>query len=565
MMENQKPKILLSTLNSKYIHLNLAIRILYDLNHEKGGLDWHEFTIKTPLDEIVEKCGDYALVCFSCYIWNITETLVAAEAIKAKHPHVKILLGGPEVSYEWENVIHQDAIDFIITGEGEIPFATLMDDYPIIENVPNLISKNEKDEVHYNKQSVDFNVELLGNRNPYQYDNPEELYNKVSYIETSRGCPYKCEFCLASLDNKVRYLPMDTIKSNLQYLMDHGRTIKFLDRTFNIKKDFTIDLFGFILENHRPGNVFQFEITADIVHKDIIAYINEHVPPGLFRFEIGIQTINQESNREVGRRQNFTKTSDVINQIKDRVTMHLDLIVGLPLEDYAMLKQSFEETFLLYPPELQLGFLKFLKGTPLRDKYMDYGYEFDPLPPYEVIRSDFMTAEELALARMVERGLEIYWNKQRALNSLMHVSKTYSIFDFFKDLAIFFGERHKYHKHSLNNVYTTLIDFIKTRFPEDKVLLQLAYLDYYTYSNLKPQNLFEIELDRKPHFEVVKELKLNHNQYRFAMFSVDFCVKSWLDEHIIIPQMDLMIIHFNGKERPVVSSYEMEAAIQQIA
>lgn len=565
MMENQKPKILLSTLNSKYIHLNLAIRILYDLNHEKGGLDWHEFTIKTSLDEIAEKCGAYDLVCFSCYIWNITETLAAAAAIKAKHPHVKILLGGPEVSYEWENVIAQDAIDFIITGEGEIPFATLMDDYPNIENVPNLISKNEKDEVHYNKQSVDFNVELLGNRNPYQYDNPEELYNKVSYIETSRGCPYKCEFCLASLDNKVRYLPMDTIKSNLKYLMDHGRTIKFLDRTFNIKKDFTIDLFGFILENHRPGNVFQFEITADIVHKDIIEYINEHVPPGLFRFEIGIQTINQESNREVGRRQNFTKTSDVINQIKDRVTMHLDLIVGLPLEDYSMLKQSFEETFLLYPPELQLGFLKFLKGTPLRDKYMDYGYVFDPMPPYEVIKSDFMSEEELALARMVERGLEIYWNKQRALNSLRYVSKTYSIFDFFKDLAIFFGERHKYHKHSLNNVYTALIDFIKIKFPEDKVLLQLAYLDYYTYSNLKPQNLFEIELVRKPHFEIVEELKLNHNQYRFAMFSVDFCVKSWLDEYLIIPKEDLMIIHFNGQERPIISSYAIATSNQEVA
>ncbi len=565
MMENQKPKVLLSTLNSKYIHLNLAIRILYDLNHEKGNLDWHEFTIKTPFEEIVDKCKDYSIVCFSCYIWNITETLAAAEAIKAKHPDVKILLGGPEVSYEWENVIAQDAIDFIIAGEGEIPFATLMDDYPKIDNIPNLISKNEQGEIHFNRQSVDFDVALLENKNPYQYEPPEDLYNKVSYIETSRGCPYKCEFCLASLDNKVRYLPMDTIKSNLKYLMDHGRTIKFLDRTFNIKKDFTIDLFGFILENYRPGNVFQFEITADIVHKDIIAYINEHVPPGLFRFEIGIQTINQESNREVGRRQNFTKTSDVINQIKDRVTMHLDLIVGLPLEDYAMLKQSFEETFLLYPPELQLGFLKFLKGTPLRDKFMDYGYEFDPMPPYEIIKSDFMTEEELALARMVERGLEIYWNKGRALNSLMYVTQTYSIFDFFKDLAIFFGERHQYHKHSLNNVYTTLVDFIKTRFPDDKILLQLAYLDYYTYSTLKPQNLFEIELDRKPHFDIVDTLKLNHNKYRFAMFSVDFCVQTWLEDHVIVPQEELMIIHFNGKEKPIVSSYAMESATQQIA
>src|SRR5690606_9164173 len=162
---------------------------------------------------------------------------------------------------------------------------------------------------------------------------------------------------------------MDTIKTNLKYLMDHGRTIKFLDRTFNIKKDFTLDLFEFILQHYRSDNVFQFEITADIVHPDIIKYVNDRVPKNLFRFEIGIQTVNKESNLAVSRKQNFDKTASVIKQLEGKIEMHLDLIVGLPLEYMEDLKYSFEETFKLFPPELQLGFLKFLKGTPVREKY----------------------------------------------------------------------------------------------------------------------------------------------------------------------------------------------------
>jgi len=557
-MENMQARILLSTLNSKYIHMNLAIRILYDLNHEKHNLDWKEFTIKSEHKEIVEYCIEYDVVCFSCYIWNITQTIAAAKAIKAAKPNIKILLGGPEVSYEWENVIAEDCIDYIITGEGEIPFKAFVEQYPNIENVPNLIYKNEQFEIHYNRQAVFFDIEELVDRNPYQYDPPEDLKRKISYIETSRGCPYKCEFCLASLDNKVRYLDNATIKNNLKYLMDNGRIIKFLDRTFNIKKDFTIDMFSFILENRSPDNVFQFEITADIVHKDIIAFIQEKVPPNIFRFEIGVQTVNQESNREVGRKQNFTKTSDIINQLKDKIIMHLDLIVGLPLEDFKNLKYSFEETFLLYPPELQFGFLKFLKGTPLREKYREHGYVFDPNPPYEIIRSDYLSEEELELARKLEKSLEIYWNKKRAIHSLRYVSKKYSIFDFLLDLGIYFGERHKYHKHSLNDIYTCYIDFIKENYKEDTTLLDLAYIDYYLYNKLRPQDIFSLELERKEHFSWVEKLKLNHNQYRFSMFPISFSWNDWVEHELITPKEEMMIIHFNGREEPKASSASLE-------
>ncbi|RYD98713.1 MAG: B12-binding domain-containing radical SAM protein [Sphingobacteriales bacterium] len=538
------PKILLTTLNAKYIHLNLAIRILYDLNREKGDLDFCEFTIKNDPLEVAQSCIAYDVICFSCYIWNITQTLAVARAIKSLRPETKVLLGGPEVSYEWEPVIANDAIDFLIIGEGEIPFEQFISNYPDVSNVANLVAK-EDGQIHYNKQEVQFDVQLLADRNPYQYDPVEDLHNKVCYIETSRGCPYKCEFCLASLDNKVRYLPMDTIKTNLKYLMDHGRTIKFLDRTFNIKKDFTIDLFGFILEHYRKENVFQFEITADIVHPDIIKFVNEKVPKNLFRFEIGIQTVNKESNLAVSRKQNFDKTASVIKQLDDKIEMHLDLIVGLPLEYLDDLKYSFEETFKLHPPELQLGFLKFLKGTPVREKYAQYDYVFDPEPPYQIIRSKFLSEEDLYNITLAEHALEIYWNKKRAYHVLKYISEQYSIFDTLRGLGKSFGAKYPFHQYTLKQVYEVAFEYFKTHF-EDPAVTELLALDYYTYYKVKPQDLFLLEVDKAARFETIEQLGLNHHKYRYAIYPVHFNVMQYMDLGLISPEEEMMIIQFDG-------------------
>ena len=361
-------KVLLTTLNAKYIHSNLAIRLLYQLNKsEFPDLDWEEFTIKEDQTAVATKCAVYDVVAFSCYIWNISQTLTVCELIKSINPEVKILLGGPEVSYEWETLFSNPSIDYIITGEGEIPFRSFLEKYPQVADIANL---QVRDAIVQPKHSITTNFELVNyvGLNPYQDDDLLELYNKVLYIETSRGCPYKCEFCLASLDNKVRYLPMDQIKANLLFLMNHGRTIKFLDRTFNMKRDFTIEIFQFILDHHKEGNIFQFEITADILHPDIIEFINANVPKGLFRFEIGVQSVNQKSNLAVSRKQNFDKTKAIIAAIRDKVEIHLDLIIGLPYDYWQETKESFEGVFELFPPELQMGFMKFLKGTTMRDK-----------------------------------------------------------------------------------------------------------------------------------------------------------------------------------------------------
>jgi anaerobic magnesium-protoporphyrin IX monomethyl ester cyclase len=544
-------KILLTTLNAKYIHLNLAIRLLYELNKTDERLHWKEFTIKQKKEEIAQECSRYDIVAFSCYIWNITQTLKVARQIKSINPKIKILLGGPEVSYEWEEMIKEDCVDYIITGEGEIPFHEFLNHYPDLSMVPNLAWKKEG-EVKYMERDTMYDMSNFIGVNPYINEPVQELYNKVSYIETSRGCPYKCEFCLASLDNKVRYLPMADIKANLLYLMQHGRVIKFLDRTFNMKRDFTLEVFQFILEHHRPENVFQFEITADILHPDIIQFINEKVPKGLFRFEIGIQTVNQKVNLEVSRKQNFEKTKSIIAQVRDKVELHLDLIVGLPLEYYDDIKYSFEEVFKLFAPELQLGFLKFLKGTPMRFKTEQHGYKYDPVAPYQIIESKYLSKEELAKITLVEEALEIYWNKPRAINTLKYITACYSAFDFLLGLGSYFQQHSNFHKHELKDVYQLLYDYTKEYYPADEVLQQLITIDYYLHHKIKPVGLFNKEIDASLKSMLIETNKLNHHKNRYVILPVSFNWQELVQHNLIRNDDELLVIEYNGKNVPEI-------------
>lgn len=544
-------KVLLTTLNAKYIHLNLAIRLLYSLNKHREGLDWKEFTIKEKPDDIANACKDYDVIAFSCYIWNITPTLAVARLLKQLNPEIKILLGGPEVSYEYDDFIAKEEVDYIIVGEGEIPFSLFLDHYPNIDQVPNLVHKSEG-EVKMFPKDLTFNLEEYKGINPYEDDDASQLYNKVCYVETSRGCPYKCEFCLASLDNKVRYLPIDDIKANLLYLMERGRTIKFLDRTFNVKKDFAIDVFQFILDHHRPGNVFQFEITADIVHPDIVAFIQKYIPKDLFRFEIGIQTVNQKANLQVSRKQNFDKTSGVIKQLENKIEMHLDLIVGLPLDEWEDIKMSIEEVFKLHPPELQLGFLKFLRGTPLRNKHQQHDYVFDPMPPYQMIQSKYLSKEELYRITLLEEALEIYWNKKRALLTLKYISYQYSIFDFLLGLGEYFNEHRDFHQHTLYDIYDMLFEFIELNYSQHVHLKQMVAIDYYAQSKVKPQERYMMELTQKEKVEFIESNKLNHHQYRFIVLPISFNYVKLMQTGIISPATHPLILQYNGTSKPML-------------
>ncbi len=543
--------VLLTTINSKYIHQNLAIGLLYALNKKHDGLHVKEFTLKTDTSEIAAYCSTYEMVAFSCYIWNITQTLDAARKVKEINPQCKILLGGPEVSYEWDDIIALPFVDFIIAEEGEVPFSKLLEVYPNVNLVPGLIWKNEGI-VMVNKAAETFDLKQLQHINPYLNLDAEELKHKVCYIEASRGCPNCCAFCLAGLHNKVRYLPMENIQANLLYLMEHGKTIKFLDRTFNTHPAFAISIFQFILDHYKPGNIFQFEMKADILQDALIAFIRTQVPQGVFRFEIGIQTLNANSNREVKRNQNFENIKAFISSVSDKVEIHLDLIVGLPHDYMADIKFSFEEVFKLFAPELQLGFLKFLKGTPIREKYKEHDYQFDPLPPYQIIESKYLSKQEIELVTLVEHALDIYWNKKRALHTLKYVALKYSIFDFLHGLSSYQSQQRETAKDGLTEIYTTLYAFSQQQYPNDTILKELIALDYYLQHKIKPGIRFLLEVSRQEQADIYDKLKLNHHKYRYVIHPVHFSVQKLVNLGVVELSTELLIIEYTGVERPRV-------------
>jgi anaerobic magnesium-protoporphyrin IX monomethyl ester cyclase len=546
---------LLTTINSKYIHQNLAIRILYELNKHHKSLHVTEFGLKNTTDEIAGFCSNYSVVAFSCYIWNISKTLQAAQKIKQINPNCLILLGGPEVSYEWEPIINLPYIDCIIKDEGEIPFTTFLSQFPEMKNIPGLVWKHHGILID-NGTAPLAPIQQWQKFNPYRSIPNDELLHKISYFETSRGCPHCCEFCLAGLQNNLRYFPMPVIHQNLTFLMERARVIKFLDRTFNANPKFAIEVFQFILDNHKPGNVFQFEIKADILQVELIEFINTKVPAGLFRFEIGIQTLNAKSNHEVKRRQNFENIKTFIKSISHKVEIHLDLIVGLPHDYLDDIKNSFEEVFKLFAPELQLGFLKFLKGTPIRQNAALHGYQFDPLPPYQIKESNYLSARELEEVTLVEHVLDIYWNKKRAINTLHCVAMIYPVYDFFKELGRYWHETKNQQNRELIAVYNTLFQFSVQFYPNDPLLPELIALDYYLQHKIRPAIRFLPETEKAIQNSMIAQLKLNHHKYRYVIHRVHFSVQKMVIDKIMEPKTDWLILEYSGVERPRVIIYE---------
>ncbi|MBX7093707.1 MAG: B12-binding domain-containing radical SAM protein [Flavobacteriales bacterium] len=543
-------RVLLTTLNAKYIHTNLAIRILYEMNAEREGLEWKEFVIKEDKEKIADFCSAFDVVAFSCYIWNIVPTLECIRMIKEKNPQTKTLLGGPEVSYDYDTIISRPEIDFIISGEGEIAFRSFLDHMNQPELVPGLVYKKDGN-ILSNPPAPNYDIREFADSMPYQFDDAESLRNKVLYLETSRGCPYKCEFCLASLDNKVRYLPMESIKRTLLYLMQHGKVIKFLDRTFNIKKDFTLEIFQFILDHHQPWNIFQFEITADILHPDIIRFINEKVPEGLFRFEIGIQSVKKESNLAVSRKQDFEKTKSIIEQVRHKVELHLDLIVGLPHDYFSDIRNGIDQVFHLYPPEFQLGFLKFLKGTPMREKHPEFHYIFDEQPPYQIIRSDFLSEEEIEKIIRVEEALEIYWNAGRAKHTLRYWSEQDSVFDILLRLGNRFHEQFGGRQYGLKDVFEVLIEEIKTE-KNSGLLLQLCEVDYHLQHKVRPKPIVLPEPDKSLRNQIVEQLKLDHHRFRFSIIPLDFDWETFSHLNKMSAGKYWLILQYSGKALPEI-------------
>jgi radical SAM superfamily enzyme YgiQ (UPF0313 family) len=463
-------KIVLATLNSKYIHSSLALRYLKAyVERDFPDLDLCEYTINDVTMNIVTDIyrRQPDVVAFSCYIWNIEETIQVIRVLKKVLPGVTIVLGGPEVSYDTGDwMARLPEVDFIVMGEGEETFHHLLTELAGAGKFHMVfgIAYRKLAEIRINPPRPKLDLANLASPYP-DTDDLTQLRNRVVYYECSRGCPFSCSFCLSSIESGVRYFPIERVKEDLLRLINAGvKTIKFVDRTFNIHKSYAMEMFDFLIRNHR-GTVFQFEITGDILKPDVVDYLAENAPKGVFRFEIGVQSTNDLTNSLVKRRQNFERLSRTVRRLKEsgRIVQHLDLIAGLPEEDYTSFRKTFNDVFALRPEELQLGFLKMLRGTGVRIDAEKYGYVYMDHAPYEILQNDVLSFEDCIRIKRVEDVLEKYWNDHRMDHTVSYLIEQVfaSPFDFFQAFGDYW-ERHGWSRigHQLDDLFLRLREFL---------------------------------------------------------------------------------------------------------
>lgn len=512
--------IVLATLNAKYIHTNLAIRYLKSYAQPEYDAVLAEYTIKDPTFNIVSDLYQKKpyIIGFSCYIWNIEETVRIIHMIKKVSPNTKIVLGGPEVSYDVHDWLQRiKEIDYIIMGEGELSFKQLLHYFHgklPLEEVPGIAyMRDEKVIIHPAAPKID----LRNLPSPFRFEEDvHHIPKRIAYIETSRGCPFNCQFCLSSIEVGVRYFNREKIKDDIRYLMEHGvRTVKFVDRTFNISRSYAMEMFQFLINEHKPGVVFQFEITADIMRPEVIQFLNENAPKGLFRFEIGIQSTNDLTNDLVKRRQNFSKLSRTVNMVKEggKIDQHLDLIAGLPEEDYMSFRKTFNDVFAMRPEELQLGFLKLLRGTGLRLQAKQYGYQYVDMAPYEIFSNNVLSFEDILHIKQTEDILEKYWNDHRMNGTIEFlVTDVFdTAFDFFQEFGTYWDEKGWSRiGHQLEDLFTRLLDFLEQRgnAPID-IVTNLMQLDYLKAQQFQPRKIWwqhrVLEDNSKQIFKALRE------------------------------------------------------------
>lgn len=510
--------IILTTLNAKYIHTNLAIRYLKAYARPEFDPVIVEFTIKEPTLNIVTDLYQRKpdLVGFSCYIWNIEETIKVIEMFRAISPHTKIVLGGPEVSYDvhyWLRRL-EGLVDFIIMGEGEYSFKQLLryahEEIPL-EEVPGIAYLQDgKMKIHPQPKKID----LREMPSPFRFEEDRDsLSKRIQYIETSRGCPFSCQFCLSSIEVGVRFFDREKIKDDIRYLMANGaKTIKFVDRTFNISKKYAMDMFQFLIDEHVPGVVFQFEITADIMRPEVIQFLNENAPKGLFRFEIGVQSTNDLTNELVKRKQNFEKLKRTVMMVKEggKIAQHLDLIAGLPEEDYESFRKTFNDVFAMRPEELQLGFLKLLRGTGLRIDAEKYGYTYVDYAPYEILSNNVLSFDDIIRIKQAEDVLEKYWNAHRMDHTIEYlVTEVFETpFDFFQSFGTFWEEKGWSRiGHQLEDLFTRLDEFLRT-LPDVNlgIVHSLMKLDFLSKQQFHPRKLWWEERISKEELKQINKL-----------------------------------------------------------
>ena len=463
-------RILLTTLNSKYIHTNLALKYLYCiLINSNIDVKLEEYTINNDRDFVYNEIirGGYDLVCFSCYIWNIEKIKELCSNLKKARPGMKFLLGGPEVSYEAENFIKENPwADFIIRGEGEKPFSQFMGEYlserPDYTKVDAITFRKGKSVVSTERGSLPPMDSL-----PFPYTYLEVESDKIIYYESTRGCPFRCAYCISSLNGGVRAASLNRLRRDIAYLVYKGvKQVKFIDRTFNYDKKRANSFWQYLIDKDNGTTNFHFEICGDMLDEETFKILSK-ARKGLFQFEIGVQSVNPYTLKEINRK---NTTDAVLTNVKrlveiDNVDVHVDLIAGLPYEDYTSFGLSFDRVYNVKPGQFQMGFLKLLKGTKLRSIAEEHGYRYREKAPYEIISNKYISALDLVKLKMVETVLELFYNRGGFKSTLDFLMEELSMrpFDFYQRLADFYY-RNEYHmvSHKKEDMYRIMYKFAKT-------------------------------------------------------------------------------------------------------
>lgn len=498
-------KILLAACNAKYIHSNLAV---YDLQAYASDYADHivlkEYTINQQKDDIMRDIylEHPDVVCVSCYIWNLSFVKeLMADLIKIL-PGADFWAGGPEVSYDAEKFLTENSeFKGVMVGEGEETFKELAG-YYVEKNPQDLkdmtgICYRDGDQIIHNGWRQIMDLSSI----PFIYKDLSEFKNRIIYYESSRGCPFSCSYCLSSIDKKLRFRDTETVKKELQFFIDNKvPQVKFVDRTFNCKHDHAMAIWKYINEHDNGVTNFHFEISADLLREEELQEMST-MRPGLIQLEIGVQSTNPDTIKAIHRTMDFEKLKGIVDRIHSfgNIHQHLDLIAGLPYEDYDSFRNSFNDVYALKPQQLQLGFLKVLKGSHMMEMCREYGIVYKTQEPYEVLSTKWLDYDHVLKLKTVENMVEVYYNSGQFQNTLEYLEKFFpDAFSIYERLGSFYMEKgYGDISHTRMRRYEILLEFLEDM-PEisvDQVKDQMVY-DLYLRENLKSRPGFA--RDQKP-------------------------------------------------------------------
>ena len=519
-------KILLAACNAKYIHSNLAV---YDLKAYSSDYDEHvilrEYTINQPKDEILKDIYSSGadVVCFSCYIWNISFVRELIRDLVKILPKTAFWAGGPEVSYDAEKFLTEmPEMTGVMVGEGEKTFHDLLEFYidgkDSLEEISG-IAYRTGDKIIHNGWRELMDLSAI----PFVYEHLEKFENRIIYYESSRGCPFSCSYCLSSIDKKLRFRDLELVKKELQFFLDHRvPQVKFVDRTFNCKHEHAMTIWKYILEHDNGVTNFHFEISADLLREEEMELMSQ-MRPGLIQLEIGVQSTNPETIRAIHRHMDLKKLEHCVNRVHSfrNIHQHLDLIAGLPYEDYDIFHQSFNDVYQMKPDQLQLGFLKVLKGSLMQKEAEGYGIVYKEKEPYEVLSTNWLTYGEVLKLKMVESMVEVYYNSGQFWHTLEYlVPLEKDAFTFYEKLGSFYEKKgYSEISHSRMRRYEILLEYLQeeTDVPAEVAAQKMLY-DLYLREKLKKRPAFAS--DQKQYETAVWNYRKNNQVSKTAHIEV---------------------------------------------